>query len=359
MNQSNDTPKASQTDNAPAKKAGKGALARKLLILLLFLLILLGALGGGLWIIWQEKIVKALAAPGPSMQVQTFTVAPGTGARAIAEQLGAKKLISDPLLFRIKVRLADEGVTLKAGEYKIAAHASINDIFDKLQSGKIVQHAVTVPEGRTVREIVEILRQSEVLSGDITVVPDEGILLPETYAVTRGASRTGLLSRMQADMGKVLDQAWAGRDKNLPLANKQDMLILASIVEKETGIDGERARVAAVFVNRLRRPMRLESDPTILYGLNGGRPLGRGLRRSEIDRKTAWNTYQIDGLPPTPICSPGRDAILAVAHPAQTKDLYFVADGNGGHVFASSYRAHLRNVAQWRKIERQRKRAKR
>ncbi|PHS23692.1 MAG: aminodeoxychorismate lyase [Robiginitomaculum sp.] len=337
----------------PGKSSGKGRLYG---IIALFLLILIGAVAAGGWLIWQEKIIKAMAVPGSSLVVKTFTVKPGSGAGTIARQLEAEGLVSRAQLFRIKSKLAGEDVTLKAGEYRIAPHASINDVFSLLQSGKIVQHAVTVPEGRTVREIIEIVRASPVLSGAVVEVPPEGSLLPETYAVTRGTDRKALLVRMQGDMNAVLDQAWEGRDPNLPLASKKDMLILASIVEKETGIAAERPQVAAVFVNRLRRRMRLESDPTILYGINGGIPLGRGLRRSEIDRKTAWNTYQIDGLPPTPICNPGRDAIMAVAHPAQTKDLYFVANGIGGHVFAPSYRAHLRNVAQWRKVERQRKR---
>ncbi|PHS28784.1 MAG: aminodeoxychorismate lyase [Robiginitomaculum sp.] len=299
-----------------------------------------------------------MAVPGPSLVVKAFTVKPGSGAGAIARELETKGLIHHDFLFKMKTRLAGEGVTLKAGEYRIKPQASVNEIFAQLQSGKIVQHAVTVPEGRTVREIMDIVRASPVLIGDLTEVPPEGSLLPETYLVTRGTTRKALITRMQADMKAVLDQAWEGRDPKLPLRTKNEMLILASIVEKETGIAAERPQVAAVFVNRLRRPMRLESDPTILYGLNGGQPLGRGLRRSEIDRKTAWNTYQIDGLPPTPICNPGRDALLAVAHPAPTKDIYFVADGTGGHIFAASYRAHLRNVSQWRKIERQRKRNK-
>ena len=358
MSQDKTPPKETSDDDGAASRAKTSGKARLWAITALFVLIFIGALVAGGWLIWQEKIIKAMAAPGPSLVVQTFTVKPGTGAGAIARQLERKGLIGHDYLFKIKTRLAGEGITLKAGEYRIKPRASINDIFAQLQNGKIVQHAVTVPEGRTVREIMDIVRASPVLTGDLTEVPPEGSLLPETYLVTRGTTRKALIERMQADMNAVLDQAWEGRDANLPLAGKKDMLILASIVEKETGLASERPQVAAVFVNRLRRPMRLESDPTILYGLNGGKPLGRGLRRSEIDRKTAWNTYQIDGLPPTPICNPGRDALLAVAHPAPTKDLYFVADGTGGHVFASRYRQHLRNVAHWRKVERQRKRDK-
>jgi peptidoglycan lytic transglycosylase G len=352
---SNAQPPQTEPSKPVASKSGKG---KRVALAVLIILVFLGVVGAGVWLVWQEKVIKALDAPGPASQTQTITIAPGSGAGAIARQLEAKGLIEKDYLFRIKARLAGEAVTLKAGEYRIAAKASINTIFDQLHAGKIVQHAVTVPEGKTVREILDIVRDSPVLTGELTEIPPEGALLPETYLVTRGTSRLALIKRMQDDMNAVLDRAWKERDPGLPLANKQEMLILASIVEKETGIAAERPQVAAVFINRLKRPMRLESDPTILYGLNGGLALGRGLRRSEIDRKTAWNTYQIDGLPPTPISNPGRDAILAVAHPAPGKALYFVADGSGGHVFSSTYREHLRNVAHWRKVERQRKRAR-
>ncbi len=330
---------------------------RKMILFVIVIMLPVIVLPLGLLFSWDITHNK-LSSPGPSAVEKTFTVASGAGAGAIARQLEAADLITHDYLFRIKTRLAGEGVTLKAGEYLIPAKASINDIFEQLQRGKIIQYSVTIAEGRTVREILDIVRDNEILSGEVIEIPPEGSLLPETYLVTRGASRQALLARMQTDMANLLESAWAGRDPDLPLASKEEALILASIVEKETGVAGERAQVASVFINRLKRPMRLESDPTILYGLNGGRALGRGLRRSEIDRKTAWNTYQIDGLPPTPICNPGRDAIMAVLHPAHTKDLYFVADGSGGHVFASTYRAHLRNVAKWRKIERQRKRAR-
>ncbi len=347
-----------QPESAPVALAKTGK-KKLIIIFLVSVLLLIAIASAGAWYVWNNVILHSLAVPGPSNHEQTFVVAPGAGANTIAYQLEDKGLISHVNYFRIKMRLAGEGVTLKAGEYLIPANASIDDIFAQLQAGKIIHYLVTIAEGRTSREIMGIVRDSPVLSGEIKDVPPEGSLLPESYSVTRNADRQALIARMQTDMTTLLESAWEGRDPDLPLASKEEALILASIVEKETGIAGERPQVAAVFINRLRRPMRLESDPTILYGLNGGRPLGRGLRRSEIARKTAWNTYQIDGLPPTPICNPGRDAIMAVLHPAKTKDLYFVADGSGGHVFASTYRAHLRNVAQWRKIERRRKRAKR
>ncbi len=352
---------SAQSADAPETKPDtkeKKSKAKEWLVFLLFFVVFMGALGAAGFYGWQYYIVAPMSAPGPATAAQTITIKPGRGVQSIARQLEAAGIIDYAWRFRIKARLVGKTVTLKAGEYSFSPHISLDDVFSKLQNGKIVQHSITLPEGRTVREMLDIIRQSPVLSGKITEVPPEGSLLPETYAVTRGMGRMRLIRRMQGDMQRALDAAWKDRAADLPLASKQEALILASIVEKETGLASERPRVAAVFINRLRRRMRLESDPTILYGLNGGQPLGRGLRRSEIDKKTAWNTYQIDGLPPTPICNPGRDAILAVLHPAPTKDLYFVADGSGGHVFASTYRQHLRNVAQWRRLERKRKRAK-
>ncbi len=323
------------------------------------LLVVVGALGAAGGLIVLDRVVPAkFAAAGPAMQTTLVMIEPGSGVNAIAYQLSAAGLIEHANWFRLKGKIAGAGVSLKAGEYSIEAQASIDDIFAQMQNGQVIQHGITIAEGLTSRAILQILRDSEVLRGDIETVPPEGSLLPETYYVVRGASRNTLLERMTQDQSKLLGDLWAERDENLPISTPEQAVILASIVEKETGLDAEHGRVAAVFINRMRRGMRLESDPTILYGLNGGVPLGRGLRRSEIDRKTAWNTYQIRGLPPTPICNPGRAALYAVLHPAQTRDLYFVADGSGGHVFARTYARHLVNVANWRKLERQRRRAR-
>ena len=339
-------------DLAPRKPGRK--LVRTLLILALPAI---GAAAGG-FVVWF-LLTTALARPGPSDKAQIFTVFSGANAGLIARRLEREGLISHAHLFQGKARMAGAQFTLKAGEYRIPAHASINAIFDQLVSGKTIQHPLTIAEGLTSQEILQILRDNPYLVGEIDEIPPEGTLLPETYMITRGASRKAVLARLHAAMDDLLAREWPRRQHGLPLKSAQEALILASIVEKETGIADERPKVAAVFLNRLRKGMRLESDPTILYGLTGGKPLGRGLRRSEIDKKTAWNTYQIDGLPPTPICNPGRDALLAVLHPAPTDALYFVADGSGGHVFASTYRQHLRNVAHWRKQERQRRRKRR
>jgi UPF0755 protein len=221
-----------------------------------------------------------------------------------------------------------------------------------LVEGKTVLHKLTVPEGLTSFQIVELLRGSEILTGEVGDIPAEGSLAAETYTLERNQSRNEVLKQMAELQAAELARAWERRVPDLPLATPEEALVLASIVEKETGVAEERARVASVFINRLKRGMKLQSDPTVVYGITGGEgPLGRGLRRSELDRETPYNTYVIDGLPPTPIATPGRDAIMAVVNPEETDFLYFVADGTGGHVFAETLDEHNRNVVKWRAIE--------
>ena len=216
-------------------------------------------------------------------------------------------------------------------------------------------HRVTIPEGLTSHQIVERLKADPTLVGDVTEVPPEGALLPETFIVQRGAQRQAILDNMRAESRKAMEKLWDQRQKGLPFKTWEEALVLASIVEKETGRNDERERVAAVFVNRLRQNMRLQSDPTILYGISAGKTVwSRSIMKNEIAQKTAHNTYQIDGLPPTPICNPGRASIEAVLDPARTKDLYFVADGNGGHIFAETLKDHNANVQKWRAIEKER-----
>jgi UPF0755 protein len=233
------------------------------------------------------------------------------------------------------------------------------EVLGKIRRGEVVRHMVTVPEGATSAQALAILMRHPVLTGT-AAVPPEGALLPETYDIQRGDDRAAVLKRMMAARDKALAELWANRQQGLPVKTPEEAVILASIVEKETGIASERPRVAAVFVNRLRRGMRLESDPTIIYGLSRGEPLldasgrRRGLRRSELDRPNPYSTYQIDGLPPTPIANPGLEALRAVLNPPETNELFFVADGAGGHVFAPTFEQHLRNVARWREIERSR-----
>jgi UPF0755 protein len=234
----------------------------------------------------------------------------------------------------------------------VKQNASVRQLIEQLSEGKTMTYRVTIPEGLTSHQIVERLKADANLAGEIEAVPPEGSLLPETFVIERGMPRQAVVDRMQAEARKVIEKAWAQRKKDLPLKSAEEALVLASIVEKETGRSGERERVAAVFVNRLRQNMRLQSDPTILYGQTLGKTVwSRPIQKSEIGQKTAHNTYQIDGLPPTPICNPGRAAIEAVLNPADTKELFFVADGNGGHAFAETLKDHNANVQKWRAVE--------
>lgn len=290
--------------------------------------------------------------------VETIISVPkGTGVAQIANNLERDNLISNALLFRLGVRLYGADQQLKAGEYAIPANSSMHEIMEILREGKAILHKLTVAEGLTSAQAMRLVEAHEILKGEMPETPAEGTILPETYLFPRGTTRAELVAQMQDHAKELMDELWPTRAEDLPVKTKEDALILASIVEKETGIAEERPRVAAVFVNRMRRGMRLESDPTIIYGLTGGEPLGRGLRRSELDKPNPYSTYQIDGLPPTPIANPGRDSIAAVLNPPETKDLYFVADGSGGHAFATNYNDHRRNVAKWRKVERERKSA--
>jgi UPF0755 protein len=247
-------------------------------------------------------------------------------------------------------------VQLKAGEFEVKQNTSIRQLVDLLSEGKTVAYRITIPEGLTTHQIVDRLKADQSLSGEVTAEPTEGTLLPETFVVPRGASRQAVLDTMASEQRKVLEKAWEGRRKDLPLKKPEDAVILASIVEKEAGRNDERGRVAAVFINRLKQNMRLQSDPTIVYGLLGGQAVwNRTIMKTEIAQKTSHNTYQIDGLPPTPICNPGRAAIEAVLNPADTKELYFVADGAGGHVFAETLKDHNANVLKWRTVEKEMK----
>lgn len=293
---------------------------------------------------------------GPSEADTVFLLERGTGLNAIAALLETDDLISDALVFRIALQVTEKGDSLKAGEYRVPAGASMGEIAGILREGKSILHKLTLAEGLSSWEAIQVIAADPVLVGDVPDVPVEGALLPETYLFTRGTSRTDIVAQMETAHTEVIDRLWEDRAENLPISSKDEAVILASIVEKETGIAAERPRVAAVFINRLRRGIRLQSDPTIIYGITLGQgPLGHSLRRSEIDRKTAYNTYQIDRLPPTPIANPGEASIAAVLNPPLTNELFFVADGTGGHVFASTLAEHNRNVAKWRRIERSRR----
>lgn len=297
-----------------------------------------------------------LAQPGPLDTDKVVFIAPRTEVVEIIDQLAKAKVIDQPTLLKGALWVEGKWRKVRAGEYLFRKQASLNDVMETLVSGRQVLHSITIPEGLTSEQIVERLRKSDVLAGEINDIPPEGSLLPETYRVTRGMLRSALLRKMQDDQTRMLDRLWERRSAELPLRTKYEMVTLASIVEKETGRADERTRVAAVFFNRLRRGMKLQSDPTIVYGLVGGKgTLGRPIQRDEIRKPTKYNTYVIPALPPGPIANPGRASMEAVVNPSRTNDLFFVADGTGGHSFAESLEQHNRNVARWREIEREQK----
>lgn len=299
-------------------------------------------------------IQRELEAYGPLAADQVVFIAPRTEVVDIIEQLHDSGVINAPMLLKGALWLEGRWSNVKAGEYLFRKEASLRDVMDTLVSGRQLLHSVTIPEGLTSEQIVQRLMEADVLVGEVREIPREGTILPETYRVPRGMARGELIRKMQLDQNRVVDQIWARRAADLPIRSKFEMVTLASIVEKETGRADERTRVASVFHNRLNRRMRLQSDPTIVYGIVGGKgTLGRPILRSEITKPTPYNTYTIDGLPPGPIANPGRAALEAVANPSRTRDLFFVADGTGGHVFAESYEQHNRNVLRWREIERE------
>nr|WP_205587439.1 endolytic transglycosylase MltG [Rhizobium jaguaris] len=298
--------------------------------------------------------ISTYQAAGPLTTNTNFIVRPGASVNEIATRLEASNIISDARIFRyLTATYLHNGETLRQGEYEIKAGASMKDIMELLKSGKSILYSVTLPEGLTVRQIFNKLQADPVLEGDLpSALPPEGSLEPNTYKFTRGAKRTEIIDQMKAAQEKLIDEIWDKRDPALPLTNKRDLVTLASIVEKETGLADERAHVASVFLNRLGKGMRLQSDPTVIYGLFGGdgKPADRPIFQSDLKKETAYNTYLIKGLPPTPIANPGKDALDAVANPWKTQDLYFVADGTGGHVFAATLEDHNANVKRWRKL---------
>jgi peptidoglycan lytic transglycosylase G len=315
----------------------------------IFTLILLLTLGIGGVVLWGKQ---RLEAPGPLTEDKIVNI-PRGGVRDIAEMLVREGVITDPWVFiggalALKARSED----LKYGEYQFPKRASLRDVAETMIEGKVVQHQLTLAEGLTSEQIVARLLENDVLSGNIREIPREGTLLPESYKFTRGMTREQMIQRMQQAQARVVKEVWDRRVPDLPIKSPEQLVTMASIIEKETGKPEERTRVAAVFMNRLKQNMRLQSDPTIIYGLVGGKgSLGRPIMKSEIEQPTPYNTYVVFGLPPGPIANPGRASLEAASSPARTKELYFVADGSGGHAFADNYDQHQKNVARLRALE--------
>ncbi len=376
----------------------KHVVANVLTLAIVGLVVLLGAIGMG---------QRQFYAEGPLTQAICLRVEPGARLPAVTAQLVEQGAISNATLFRLGAQYTDRTTRLRFGSYLVPAGASMDQILEQITRGgastcgtevqlrigvtradlivreldpatsrftEVVslpvettelpaeyqsvarqpdtRFRVTVAEGATSWQVWDSLRRAEFLAGDLTEVPDEGSLAPDSYEVRRGAERGALVAEMQTRQAAILAAAWERRVEGLPISTPEEALILASIIEKETGVPDERRQVASVFVNRLRQGMRLQTDPTVIYGITRGQgTLGRGLRRSELDARTPWNTYQIDGLPPTPIANPGRASIEAALNPDTTPYIFFVADGTGGHAFAVTLADHNRNVARWRQIE--------
>lgn len=280
----------------------------------------------------------------------------GKGVSTIAEVLEQEGVITQPLLFKIAARLSD---SLKAGEYEFPAQVSMAEVMRMMVEGEVYDRKITIPEGLTSYQIVKLLNAREDLEGEVTELPKEGSLLPNTYHFVKGESVQDKIDQMQSAMTETIDELWEKRASNLPIKTKEEALILASIVEKETGVAGERKRVAGVFINRLRKGMALQTDPTVIYAITMGKmkddgkgPLGRRLLRKDLQIDSPYNTYKYPGLPPGPIANPGRAAIKATLNPEEHEYIYFVADGTGGHAFGKTLAEHNRNVAKWRQFRR-------
>lgn len=276
----------------------------------------------------------------------------GASLPGIARILRDAGAIDRPWLFRAAAILSGDGRRLQAGEYAIAPHTSMRAILSRIAAGDVMHHALSIPEGLSVQEILLRVAAMPALSGALPPPPAEGSLLPETYRFPRGESRAALLERLARAQQDLLNQLWPGRDGGLPLRDPSEAVILASIVEKETGIASERSKVAGVFYNRLKLGMALQSDPTVVYARDRGAPNDTPISRADLAIDSPYNTYKQPGLPPAPIANPGRAAIQAVLHPHATGALYFVADGSGGHGFANTLAEHNKNVAKLRARER-------
>lgn len=334
--------------------AGRGRRARRWIAGLVLAAALLGVAAYAGW----RVVLEVYRAPGPLAEERAVVIPRGASPGAIAERLREAGILDElrAAVFVPAARLTEAAGPLRAGEYAFPAGVSLAGVLEILRTAPTVQRRLTVPEGLTVAQILALLDRAEGLTGTVSEVPPEGSLLPETWAYAWGDTRESLIRRMRTAMDRALAEAWAQRAENLPLSSPREALILASIIERETAVAEERAKVAGVFVNRLRRGMPLQSDPTVIYAVSGGLGvLDRPLTRADLDADHPHNTYRNRGLPPTPIAAPGRASLLAAVRPAETDALYFVADGTGGHVFSRTLEEHNRAVARWRAIERERR----
>lgn len=322
---------------------------RSLIALLLLLAICLS--GGSVF-----SFYGLLYEQNKKLEPTILLVEKGVSMGEIAAQLKKDELIKSVSVFKVAARLSGKSTRLKAGEYRIPPRASTKMILDILVSGQNVVRRVTVPEGKTSAQIFDLLMETPGLSGDLPAPPPNGALLPETYTFGYGVPRTVIVQRMSEGMQKTIDELWPYRDPDLPYTTKNEALTLASIVEKETSVPEERARIAGVFINRLKKGMRLQTDPTVIYAItNGSMDLKRRLTHADLRVDHPFNTYSRKGLPPAPICNPGRDSIQAVLNPLKTDEIYFVADGTGGHTFSKTFRQHKRNIAAWKRARRQKR----
>ena len=295
------------------------------------------------------EVKKRAVDDGPLSDSVVVNIAKGASVQQSAEILHEQGVIDSPLLLRLVLKYQGNEGKLKAGEYLFEPHISMMNVIAKLVRGDVIYHKITIPEGYTVGQVLYLLNNDEALSGEFEVIPEEGAFLPETYIFQRNESRDVIVQKAAASMQKKLQEVWDNRAENLPYKDMGELLVMASIIEKETGVDEERAKVSSVFVNRLRQGMRLQTDPTVIYALTEGKSeLGRALTRKDLEIDSPYNTYKYAGLPPTPICNPGAASLYAAAHPDSTDYLYFVASGNGGHNFAKSLKEHNQNVTNWK-----------
>ena len=353
------TPKSArqaiEPETPPPPPTRSKAVRHPIVVFMNFLItvVLLAVIGiGGLLYYGKQTFIEK----GPLTQEKTILVSGGTGLGTIAEILERQNVISDQTIFNYGVQIYRQDTKLKAGEYLFSPGVSMMQVMQILTSGKSILHSVTVPEGYTSYQIHQVLMDNDILTGPLDEIPAEGTLLPETYKFARGTTRKEMVKRMADAHNRAVAEIWARRAADLPLKTPEELVTLASIVEKETGKASERTRVAGVFINRLNQGIKLQSDPTVIYGIFGGKgkPKDRPIFRSDLNKKTDYNTYQIPGLTPGPIANPGRASLEAVANPSRTKDLFFVADGTGGHVFSETLKQHNENVRRWREIEKQR-----